>query len=227
MAQARQIQLSLGIAPWERGTDGKPELLPRGETIVSEEFGEAYRSLSKLSYVPLDRSWLPDVDELIGTFNACLYRGMMESLWQPFLFRMFHISLHRTMIETLLQTFIIPLQRISKSSEIEETIQRDKNLRIMLDVSVTEIIYLLQQEEEYSIHMFYERDVDVPKWKEVVISVHITERSFDDKMRLWELIEEKVRAKIEDIRKQMPKKERRKISRLNEKLSIRVKESIS
>lgn len=230
MSENGQIQLSIETVPWERGTDGKPELLSRGETIAFDEIEEAYKSWGKIVDasidVPVDRSWLPNIDELITAFNVNLHLAMTESLWYPFLTGAVSVSLYRATLESLLRTFLTPIQRISKSSEIEEIIQRDKHLRTMLDISVTQIIHLLQQEENYLIHVFYEQDIEVPKWKEVVISVRITERSYDDKMRLWELIEGKVRTKIEEIRTQLPKKERRRIDRLNEKLSIRVKESI-
>jgi len=210
MARALQIPVRPEGTPWERGTDGRPELLSGGETIVFEGIEEAFMSCAdfmdtRLSDVRvLDRSWLPDFDEVVGRCNMSLYSALLNSPWKPFL---------------------IPTRRILKSPEIDEAIRRDKHLSIIVDVSISQITHLLSQEENF-IHIFYERDVDVPRWKEVVISVYIKERSYDDKMRLWELIEEKVRTKIEDIRKQMSKNERRKIDRLNEKLSVRVREHI-
>lgn len=202
-----QIELSLERAPWEirGGTDGKLELFPKAETYISDEMQNVYRywntieTSAKAQQPNLIK--MLDFERLIKMFTIFLYQAILRS-WQPF----------------------PPLQTISISPEVKINLERDKFSRIIIDASVIEIIRLLEQERNYLINVFCETDVEVPTWTEIVISVHVEKRPYEEKMRLWELLEEKVRTRIEEIRKQVSKAERKLVDKTNENLAIRLED---
>jgi hypothetical protein len=106
--------------------------------------------------------------------------------------------------------------------EIRQHMNSDEHLRKIIDTSVIELSDALKDEDSYILDVFEESDADVPKWNENIIRVRIGKVNFEDKIRLWENLEEKVRCKIEEIRKQLPPNKRRKVDAVNESLSIRL-----
>lgn len=116
----------------------------------------------------------------------------------------------------------LPRQEIIIQPEIRERMESDEPLRRIVDVSISELSNALEGEDSYVLDVFGESDVEVPEWNENVIRVRIGTVSFENKIKLWESLEERVRSKIEEIRKQLPPSRRRKIDAINENLSIRL-----
>jgi hypothetical protein len=118
----------------------------------------------------------------------------------------------------------LPRQGVVIYPEVREHMKSDEQLRKIIDASVIELSNALEDEESYYLDIFEETDVDVPAWNENVIRVRTGTMNFENKMKLWERLEERVRSKIEEIRKQLPPNKRRKIDAMNESLSIRLEE---
>jgi hypothetical protein len=116
----------------------------------------------------------------------------------------------------------LPRQEIIIQPEIRERMESDEPLRRIVDVSISELSSALEDEDSYVLDVFEESDVEVPEWNENVIRVRIGTVSFENKIKLWESLEERVRSKIEEIRRQLPPSRRRKIDAINENLSIRL-----
>lgn len=116
----------------------------------------------------------------------------------------------------------LPRQEIIIQPEIRERMESDEPLRRIVDVSISELSNALEGEDSYVLDVFGESDVEVPDWNENVIRVRIGALSFENKIKLWESLEERVRSRIEEIRKQLPPSRRRKIDAINENLSIRL-----
>ena len=116
----------------------------------------------------------------------------------------------------------LPRQEIIIQPEIRERMESDEPLRMIVDVSISELSNALESEDSYVLDVFNESDVEVPEWNENVIRVRIGTVSFENKIKLWESLEERVRSKIEEIRKELPPNRRRKIDVINENLSIRL-----
>lgn len=106
--------------------------------------------------------------------------------------------------------------------EVREDMKSDEQLRRIIDASVIELSNALEDEDSYYLDVFEETDADVPRWNENVIRVRIGTVNFENKIKLWERLEERVRSKIEEIRKQFPPNKRKKVDTLNESLSIRL-----
>lgn len=113
-------------------------------------------------------------------------------------------------------------QRIVIHPEVREDMKSDEQLRMIIDASVIELSNALEDEDSYYLDVFEETDADVPRWNENVIRVRIGTVNFENKIKLWERLEERVRSKIEEIRKQFPPNKRKKVDALNESLSIRL-----
>jgi hypothetical protein len=116
----------------------------------------------------------------------------------------------------------LPRREVIIQPEVREVMNRDEQLRRIIDASIVELSNALEGEDSYSLDVFEESDVDVPGWNENVIRVRIGTVNFENNIKLWESLEEKVRSKIEEIRKQLPSGRRRMIDAINENLSIRL-----
>jgi hypothetical protein len=105
-------------------------------------------------------------------------------------------------------------------------LESDDILKTILDSLLQDIQEILEsRDESYHISVSLEQDIEVPRWREILISVQVRERNYDEKMKLWENIEEMVRKKIESIRDERPKKERKIIDDINENLAIEIEET--
>jgi hypothetical protein len=118
----------------------------------------------------------------------------------------------------------LPRQGVVIHPEVRVHMENDEYLRKIIDVSVIELSNALEDEDSYLLEVFEENDAEVPRWIENIIRVRIGNVKFENKIELWENLEERVRSKIEEIRKQLPPNKRRKIDALNESLSIRLEE---
>lgn len=109
--------------------------------------------------------------------------------------------------------------------EVGEMLEKNGHLRIIIGNVLLQIQEIPElKDENYYIDVSLEQDIEVPGWKEVLISVQVGGRDYDDKMRLWETIEERVRTTIERIRDKCPPDERKMIDRINENLAIEIEE---
>jgi hypothetical protein len=201
-------------------TDGRLELLLDAKTLVIDE-----------------------TQEIIGYFRKRLKESYGKSLFH-FIFISHLIEKRLTGFEeTKLQSFFKPLtfpkarliiptifppqiQSLSINPEVREILKKDEHSRIIIDNVLLEIQEIPElKDENYYINVSLEQDIEVPDWKEIVVSVQVEGRDYDDKMRLWEAIEERVRTKIEHIRDKYPAKERKIIDRINENLAIEIEET--
>lgn len=118
----------------------------------------------------------------------------------------------------------LPRQGIVIHPEIRVHMENNEYLRKIIDVSIIELSNVLEDEDSYLLEVFEENDAEVPRWIENIIRVRIGNINFENKIMLWENLEERVRSRIEEIRRQLPPNKRRKIDALNESLSIRLEE---
>jgi hypothetical protein len=118
----------------------------------------------------------------------------------------------------------LPRENIVIHPEVRAHMKNDEHLQKVIDISVSESANVLKDEDNYLLEIFEESDIEVPRWTESIVRIRI-ERGSLDKMKIWEKLEERVRSKIEEIRKQLPPKKRKKIDAINERLSIRVEEA--
>lgn len=132
------------------------------------------------------------------------------------------LPLFRTTMETARP--FLPRQGILIHPEIRVHMENDEYLRKIIDVSIIELSNALEDEDSYFLEVFEENDAEVPTWIENVIKVRIGSMKFENKIKLWENLEERVRSKIEEIRGQLPPNKRRRIDAVNENLSIRLEE---
>jgi len=194
---------------FKSGTNGKPELLLPFETLSPSLITESVF----LSDILSEHTSIP-VREIIDT---------------SVLIRFFEKFILKTTVETLQKwRERHTIQGIFTDDEIKEKMQLHLLFREIIRNSLIEVIDVLQleNEENYVIDITSERDIELPQWIETVISIKIERRSDEDKIRLWEQIEERVRNIIERIRITAPKPERRKIDRISENLSLRVEELV-
>jgi uncharacterized protein YajQ (UPF0234 family) len=114
----------------------------------------------------------------------------------------------------------------STSPEVKEMLESDDISRTIFDSILLEIQEALESSgENYRINVSLEQDLEVPEWREILISVQVKERNYDEKMKLWESIEEIVRKRIDRIRDEYPKRERKIIDGINENLAIEIEET--
>jgi hypothetical protein len=158
--------------------------------------------------------------------RAGFWERIAEEEKKYFCGRLLFSALCYPFFKTTMEHFrpFLPRESIVVQPEVRTQMENDPFLRRLIDVSVVESINVLRNEDTYFLDVFEENDFEVPTWKENILRVRIAKGSFENKMRLWETLEEKIRTKIREIRKQVSRSERRKIDSLNERLSIRVEE---
>mgnify|MGYP001617758229 FL=1 len=59
---------------------------------------------------------------------------------------------------------------------------------------IKEVIRTAYEEGEYKIKIHVSKDMEVPDWEELVVSIGVMEESFDKILRLWDAIAEKAEA---------------------------------
>ena len=110
--------------------------------------------------------------------------------------------------------------------EVRDKMKGNEHLQEVIDSVLVEISNLPELSiGNCLISVSLERDIELSDWEEILVSVQVEERSFVEKMKLWEAIEQKVRGKIEDIRGQCDTdEEKRVIDEINQDLAIEVVE---
>src|SRR3990170_5537118 len=105
------------------------------------------------------------------------------------------------------------------SPEITELSQSNALFNDVLITALSEISFLLDREMDklnYQIKVKIAEDLEIPEWKETLISIKVPKRSPKDLIRLWKIVEERVRKKIESIKKENEEE----INKINENLVI-------
>jgi hypothetical protein len=105
------------------------------------------------------------------------------------------------------------------SPEIRELSGSNALFNDVLITALSEISFLLDKEMEklnYQIKVKIEKDLEIPEWKKTLISIKVRERNPKDLIRLWEIVEERVRKNIESIKKENEEE----ITLINENLVI-------
>lgn len=109
------------------------------------------------------------------------------------------------------------------SLEIKELSESNALFNDVLTTALSEISFLLDKEMDklnYQIKVKIEEDLEIPEWKETLISIKVPKRNPEDLIRLWKLVEERVRKKIESIKNENEEE----INKINENLAIFIEE---
>ncbi|CAG1005978.1 hypothetical protein METP3_03766 [Methanosarcinales archaeon] len=109
------------------------------------------------------------------------------------------------------------------SPEIKELSESNALFNDVLITALSEISFLLDKEMDklnYQIKVKIEEDLEIPEWKETLISIKVPKRNPEDLIRLWKLVEERVRKRIESIKKENEEE----INKINENLAIFIEE---
>ncbi len=109
------------------------------------------------------------------------------------------------------------------SPEIKKLSESNALFNDVLTTALSEISFLLDKEIDkltYQIQVKIEEDLEIPEWKETLILIKIPKRSPEDFIRLWKVVEERVRKKIESIKKENEEE----INKINENLAIFIEE---
>ncbi len=105
------------------------------------------------------------------------------------------------------------------SPEIKELSESNALFNDVLTTALSEISFLLDKEMDklnYQVKVKIEEDLEIPEWKKTLISIKVRERNPKDLIRLWEIVEERVRKNIESIKKENEEE----INKINENLVI-------
>lgn len=109
------------------------------------------------------------------------------------------------------------------SPEITELSESNALFNDVLIVALSEISFLLDKEMDklnYQIKVKIEEDLEIPDWKETLISIKIPKRNPKDLIRLWKVVEKRVREKIESIKEENEEE----INKINDNLVIVIDE---
>lgn len=151
---------------------------------------------------------------------------------QPDLIRLRNVGHHRKCLRFIqsqidkLRTDIVPTVAnnfIEVSPEIKEISELDALFNGVLTTALSEISFLLDKEMDklnYQIKVKIEEDLEIPDWKETLISIKIPKRNPKDLIRLWKVVEKRVREKIESIKEENEEE----INKINDNLVIVIDE---
>jgi hypothetical protein len=109
------------------------------------------------------------------------------------------------------------------SPEIKELSESNALFNDVLTTALSEISLLLDKEMyklNYQIKVKIEEDLEIPEWKETLISIKVPKRNPEDLVRLWKVVEERIRKKIESVKKENEEE----INKINENLAIFIEE---
>lgn len=151
---------------------------------------------------------------------------------QTDLIRLRNVGQHRKRLRFIqsqidkLRTDIVPTVAnnfIEVSPEIKEISELDALFNDVLTTALSEISFLLDKETDklnYQIKVKIEEDLEIPDWKETLISIKIPKRNPKDLIRLWKVVEKRVREKIELIKEENEEE----INKINDNLVIVIDE---
>lgn len=209
-------------------TDGKMELFLDAETYVMDEkekiMEQVLRNYEFLKAFYGHMFWKAFYDSSLYIEHSRLTR--FGDRFKPD-FQTYFKSDFKTDFATFTESLFPQIRFFSITSEVRDKMRENEYLRMIIDKALIEIRDLPQlSSENYLVHASLERDIEVPDWEEIVVSIRIEERNFDEKMKLWEIIEQKIRSRIEVIRSQCVNDEQRQIiDEINQDLSVEIIES--
>ncbi|MGQ9723592.1 MAG: hypothetical protein ACUVXA_20015 [Candidatus Jordarchaeum sp.] len=187
----------------------------RLELFLNAETSAIYESKDVIRYFSTRSSIIRCVFKELENLFKCV--EVKPRLFEPIISTNYFLSA-KTIFSPERRTFSI-------NPEVREILEKDELSRTILDNVLLEIQEILElRDEDYTINISLVQDIEVPEWKEILFSVQVENRNYDDKMRLWEEIEEGVRTKIEQIREKYPEDEWKIIDKINENLAIEVVE---
>lgn len=209
---------------WIHGaTDGKVELVLDAETFTmaeQQETIEHYRKLMKEAYG----------ESLFHLFTSYLVKERLSE-FEKILKSRFFETIQFSEVYPIIPTVLLgpQIKAFSISPEVREMMETNELHRTILDSVLLEIQETLElRDENYYINVSFEQDIEVPEWKEILISVKVEDMDFIEKMNLWETMEQQVRTEIEDIRNHcISDNQKRIIDEINQGLAIEVIERTS
>lgn len=192
------------------------------ETIC-EDFG--YNLVIKTCSLAEGAEWLvPEYQQSCLSYNVNKLDDNKTDLirhWNDTYRRKGHRFI-RSQIDEMRTDMVLPtggFNFIEIDSEIKELSQSNVLFNDVLTTALSEISFLLDKGMDklnYQIKVKIEEDFEIPEWKETLISIKVPERNPKDLIRLWKLIEERVRKKIESIKKENEEE----ITKINENIVI-------
>ncbi len=91
------------------------------------------------------------------------------------------------------------------ASEVEDMLKSDKIVREITDIAIKQIDRIISNKElDYVANLFLSSDPEIEGLRELVISIHVKEESFDERMEIWDLIDSKIKEEIEALRGKYP-----------------------
>jgi hypothetical protein len=122
-----------------------------------------------------------------------------------------------------LQKINVIESKISKiTREVKTVLKEDELLIDIIDRIVDRVKNILvATNQKYKIKMSLSRDMEVPLWEEVVLSIGVEEENFDTIIELWDKIEIEVEGIIDGIKHERDKEISR-IEEINKNLAIEV-----
>lgn len=112
--------------------------------------------------------------------------------------------------------------RFSLSNEIQEKIISDTRLENVfrnVEISIRRLIETRNLETYLDVSS--KSDLEIPTWEKYVITVSLPPRmNFDEKMKIWEIIDLTIRGKISDLSKKVDQKTREYLDEINKKLFV-------
>jgi|GEM_PF-4797425 len=92
------------------------------------------------------------------------------------------------------------LERITEDVEVLRK-KTDENFGIIIDEVKSAIEKLPElRDEEYYTEIFLRCDVELPEWEQTIIKFKIENKTFDEKMKLWDEIDSRLRKVIKTVR---------------------------
>lgn len=111
------------------------------------------------------------------------------------------------------------LERITEDVKVLRKKNTDENFGMIIEKVKSAIERLpVLQDEDYYTEIFLKRDIELPEWEQTIIKFKIEDKTFDEKMKLWDEIDSRLRkviktARDEALRKGMDPAEIDKINR--------------
>lgn len=117
------------------------------------------------------------------------------------------------------------LERIAEDVEVLRKKNTDENFgRIIDEIKGTVEKLSVLRDEEYYTEIFLRRDVELPEWEQTIIRFKIENKTFEEKMKLWDEIDKKIRRVIKDLKEDALKKgvDPSEIDKINKNLFVDV-----
>jgi len=210
------------------GTDGKVEFRLPSETELQPEFWKGVGQIRQLfQHYREDRETFQKEIPFV-LCRSLISRELEEQLRPLSKMGIDFLDFYKEKPWCISTKTLIPRFRFTEfTAEIKDLIQKDRFLRNVLDRAILEIYNLEPlKDENFLVTVSMDYDVEIPDWREFVLSLKIERKDFIEKMKLWESLERRVRAKIEEIRDEEERITGKGeiIDRINQNLAIEVVE---